>query len=87
MYIEVVSFDRKSRRRDTVVKRSEYARAGIAEYWIVDSECEQIEVLVLDKDRESYRSHGQFESGQLASSGTLAGLVVAVDDVLASARV
>ncbi|MCC7338446.1 MAG: Uma2 family endonuclease [Pirellulaceae bacterium] len=87
LVIEVVSSDRESRRRDTVVKRSEYARAGIAEYWIVDPEFEQIEVLVLGEDRESYRLHGQFVSGQTASSGTLTELAIAVDDVLESARV
>jgi Uma2 family endonuclease len=38
LVMEVVSSHDEDRRRDLVVKREEYARAGIAEYWIVDPE-------------------------------------------------
>src|SRR5206468_10286538 len=34
--MEVVSEGERSRQRDYVIKRREYARAGIGEYWIVD---------------------------------------------------
>lgn len=36
--VEVVSGDEEDRRRDLVEKRAVYAKAGIAEYWIVDPE-------------------------------------------------
>ncbi len=84
LVIEVVSPDRESRRRDTVIKRSEYARAKIAEYWIVDPEQHQIEVLKYDEEAECYRQHGLFEAGQIAMSATLAGLALSVDEVLAA---
>jgi len=36
LVMEVVSGDRKDRRRDLVKKRADYAKARITEYWIVD---------------------------------------------------
>jgi Uma2 family endonuclease len=47
LVIEVVS--KGDPRRDLVVKRGEYARAGIAEYWIVDPPQRAITVLRLEK--------------------------------------
>ena len=45
LVMEVVSDD--DRRRDVVTKRLEYAKAGIAEYWIVDPQQATITVLKL----------------------------------------
>ena len=47
LVIEVVSPGEEARERDLDVKRVEYAKAKIPEYWIVDSELKTITVLVL----------------------------------------
>jgi putative restriction endonuclease len=48
LLMEIVSPGKDSRKRDLVDKRSEYAEAGIPEYWIVDPEQRTINVLTLD---------------------------------------
>ena len=45
--VEVVSPGKANRDRDYRYKRSEYAARGIAEYWIVDPELEQVTILSL----------------------------------------
>ena len=80
--MEVVSGGSDDRRRDFITKREEYARAGIAEYWIVDPEKQQITVLVLDG--QVYREHGVFGSGSQASSVLLPGFAVDVVAVFAT---
>jgi Uma2 family endonuclease len=64
--MEVVSEDDENRERDYVMKRAEYAMAGIGEYWIVDPQEQRITVLTLDGG--GYRVHGEFVPGQQASS-------------------
>jgi Uma2 family endonuclease len=66
LVMEVVSPGPQNRERDLEVKRKEYARAGIAEYWIVDSERRTITVLTLE-DAE-YRVAGEFDDTQSANS-------------------
>jgi Uma2 family endonuclease len=83
LVIEVVSEGEENRRRDLEVKRQEYARARIPEYWIVDAEEDRIIVLVLDGD--AYRELGVFGTDDLATSTVLADFTVAVKDVLAAA--
>ena len=82
LVIEVVSADAKDRKRDLEIKPREYARANIAEYWIVDPELRQITVLTLDG--QAYREHGKFGAGSVATSVLLAGFSVAVDAVFAA---
>lgn len=82
--VEVVSEGEEARTRDLVTKRDEYARAGIAEYWIVDPQQQCITVLVLDG--ATYREHGLFTPGQRASSVLLPGFEVAVSDVFAAGQ-
>lgn len=77
--MEVVSESKDDRDRDLVVKREEYARAGIAEYWIVDPEENRITVLVLQGT--SYVVHGEFTPGTRATSVTLPGFGVDVTAV------
>jgi Uma2 family endonuclease len=77
LVVEVASDD--DRRRDLEVRRSEYARAGIPEYWIVDPQAERIPVLFLDGG--SYAVHGEFGRGTVAASRLLPGISVAVDPV------
>jgi len=58
LVVEVVSnsnSDKKSRERDYVDKRSEYAARGIAEYWIIDPVKEVVLILSLQDDRYADR--------------------------------
>jgi Uma2 family endonuclease len=81
LVMEVVSDDPKSRRRDLVTKRQEYAQAGIPEYWIVDPKRKRITVLRLQGTK--YIVHGTFKPGQRARSHLLAGFSVDVAAALA----
>ena len=80
LVMEVVSPDNPQ--RDYKTKREEYARAGIPEYWIVDPQKQLITVLELQGKR--YHEHGEFKSGQIATSVLLAGFELAVDEVFAT---
>lgn len=78
LVIEVVSEGAESRKRDLVKKREEYARAGIAEYWIVDPEQRLITVLSLDGS--DYAVAGQYRPGSEAASVLLPGFAANVAD-------
>ena len=82
LVMEIVSDD--DRRRDLEIKRFEYARAGIPEYWIVDPQQKTVTVLVLDG--EKYAVHGHAGIGGAAHSALLEGLSVNVGDVYAAAE-
>lgn len=84
LVMEIVSPDAKDRRRDLVIKAAEYAQGGIAEYWIIDPELEEIRVLTLEGS--AYRVHGIFRTGTQATSVLLAGFAVEVDRVFAVAN-
>jgi len=62
--------------RDLVVKRRDYAEAGIAECWIVNPLNETITVLTLADGQ--YVEHGQFRPGAGASSPSLSGFALDV---------
>jgi Uma2 family endonuclease len=79
LVMEVVSGSRKDRRRDLVIKRKEYARAGISEYWIVDPLEERVIIMQLEGRR--YKIHGKFSKGQTASSALLSGFSVDVNEL------
>jgi YD repeat-containing protein len=83
LVIEIVSEDRKSRERDYIDKRRDYAEAGIPEYWIVDPQEQRITVLKLTG--HEYSVHGEFTPGQTASSSLLPGFEVSVAAVFAAA--
>ena len=83
LVMEVVSEDDEDRQRDLETKRQEYARAGVAEYWIIDPKEQKI--LVLTLDGPAYRLHGEFGRGATASSVLLPAFTVAVDAVLDAA--
>ena len=76
LVMEVVGGASEDRRRDLVIKRREYARAKIAEYWIVDPREETITVLRLSGKR--YMVHGIFHKGDTATSHLLSGFTVDV---------
>jgi Uma2 family endonuclease len=84
LVMEVVSGSGIDRERDLVVKRREYAEAGISEYWIVDPQEEQI--IVCHLAGELYEEAGVYGPGEQAASVTLAGFGVAVTAVFAAAN-
>lgn len=81
LVMEVVSPGKRSRERDLVSKRKEYAHAGIAEYWIIEPKVHRITVLHLKE--KSYVQVGVFKKGGQAESRLLPGFVVDVDAVFA----
>jgi Uma2 family endonuclease len=82
LVMEVVSPGHENRERDLVVKRREYAKAGIREYWIVDPEEQTITVFTLAG--KTFKVHGIFKPGEDATSKLLKGFKVAVSDVFAA---
>jgi Uma2 family endonuclease len=80
--VEVVSPDDPA--RDYVTKREDYAKAGVPEYWIVDTA--ERHVLVLRLEAGAYVEQGRFGPGKSATSHRFPGLAVAVDDVLSQGK-
>jgi Uma2 family endonuclease len=80
LVVEIVSGSAEDRVRDLVIKRREYAKAAIPEYWIVQPDDETITVLQLAGD--AYHEHGVFRRGGVVTSPTCPGLQVAVNRVL-----
>lgn len=80
--MEIVSPGEENRERDLDVKRKEYARAKISEYWIVDPEEKRITVLTLSG--KSYKIHGEYEPGDVATSKLFPGFAVSVAEVFAA---
>lgn len=78
LVVEIVSPDDPE--RDTILKRADYAEAGIPEYWIVNPQDEAITVLQLNDT--AYEDYGLFRRGETARSRELTGLTVPVDEVL-----
>ena len=77
LVMEVVSPD--DPRRDTQVKRLDYAEAGIPEYWIVNPIDESVTVLTLSNG--AYGEHGAHGRGEQAESLLLRGFSVDVDEL------
>ncbi|MBL1127282.1 MAG: Uma2 family endonuclease [Chloroflexi bacterium] len=84
LLVEVIIGDEEDRNRDLKSKRTEYARAGVAEYWIVDPKKKRVTVLTLAGDE--YMAHGEFKEGERATSVLLDGFAVAVTAVFAAAE-
>lgn len=82
LVVEVISPDDPD--RDLVDKRSDYAAAGIAEYWIIDPRKDSIQVLHL-RDSE-YLEVTQAGRTEHAASRVLAGFRINVDELFAKAR-
>lgn len=80
--IEIVSAGKENEARDYEVKRQEYAKAGIQEYWIVDPQIGLITVFTLEG--AAYRELGRFAAGQQVESKLLPGFVVDVAAVFAA---
>lgn len=81
LVVEVISPD--DRRRDTELKRREYAQAGIGEYWIVDPEERSILLLALEDGR--YAELGRFRDATPLPTRVLAGCMVGAAEVFEAA--
>ena len=79
---EIISDSNKA--HDLQTKLTEYAAAGIPEYWIIDPDRNTISIYALA--RGSYVLHGDFNAGQVAASVLLAGFTVVVSDLFAAAE-
>ena len=79
---EIVSPDDPA--RDLVVKRADYAEAGVPEYWIVDPDSETVTVLTLAGN--TYVEHGVFARGETATSALLDGVAVDVTSLFDEAE-
>lgn len=82
LVMEIVSPGKENRKRDLLDKRHDYAKARIPEYWIIDPDKELVAVLVLEGP--SYRVHGEFKRGTMATSVFLPGFAVDVNEVLSA---
>ncbi len=86
LVMEVVSDD--DPQRDLVLKRDEYAKAGIPEYWIVDPRDTTIRVLQLSISQEisTYHEAGCYTLGQTANSALLPGFALDTAEVFDTNR-
>ena len=78
LVVEVVSPDDPD--RDYIQKRQDYAEAKVSEYWIVDPQREEINILCLEQDQ--YVNHGTYGLQETATSSLLEGFDVSVSNVL-----
>jgi len=77
LVVEILS--EGTEKQDRVDKFSEYAHAGILEYWIVDPLNQTIEIFALEKG--AYVIVGQWSTGETAYSKVLAGFVMKVGEI------
>jgi Uma2 family endonuclease len=82
--IEIVSSGEEARKRDYIDKRADYAKAGVAEYWIVDPDESLVTVLVLTG--QEYQVAQECHPGDLARSVLLSGLEIPVNKIWALAE-
>ncbi len=81
LVMEVMSPD--DPRRDSEIKRREYAMAGIPEYWLIDPANRTLTVLALAADADRYSVAGVYVPGEQAQSVSLQGFVVDVQALFA----
>jgi len=77
LVMEILS--ESTEKEDRTNKFSEYEKAGVLEYWIVDPSERVIEVYVLAQ--KAYKIMGKWGTGETAYSKVLAGFQASVDDV------
>lgn len=78
LIVEVLSYS--TARTDKVIKFDAYERAGVREYWLVDTRVHTVEVYVLSKTG-FFELRGQYISGETVTSSVLSDLALAVDDL------
>jgi Uma2 family endonuclease len=81
LVMEVMSPD--DPKRDSEIKKREYAMAGIPEYWLIDPISQTVTVFVLDGDPHRYAVRGVYAAGQRAASMNLSGFVIDVQVLFA----
>jgi Uma2 family endonuclease len=81
LVVEVISPRRRDARRDRVEKISDYARAGISYYWILDPQLRTLEILELEASAQ-YRVAVARRRGKPRIPGC-PGLVLNLDDLWA----
>lgn len=84
LVVEIVSDGEQNRRRDFEAKRTDYARGGIPEYWILDPENEALLILHLNGDQ--YEVASELYRGDLATSIELPNLQVDMNQWLDAAQ-
>ena len=77
LVIEVLS--PSTAHRDRTFKRALYARHGVREFWLVDTDAHTIEVLLLGAS--GYETVGIFGAGQTLTSPTLTDFNLNTDEV------
>ncbi len=77
LLIEIIS--KNSAQRDRIIKRRLYEKYGVHEYWLVDMDKKEIEVLVLTKG--TYEIYAVFQSQDTLSSVVLKELHFKVEEV------
>lgn len=80
LVMEVVSDGEQARTRDYEEKRNDYARGGVAEYWIIDYQFSRITVLTLVNG--TYREAGVYSTGQFAKSLLIPGFTIEIDRIV-----
>jgi Uma2 family endonuclease len=86
LVMEVVSAGDESRERDHQKKVADYAEAGIAEYWIVDPQKQQVTLLALPDGGSEYVSAGTFGPGETVASRRLIGFTLDVTSAFDAAN-
>jgi Uma2 family endonuclease len=67
--------------RDLVIKRDEYAQAGIREYWVVDPQNRTVLVLTRDASSGQYVEAGRYAPDETARSVMLQGFTVDMNEL------
>ncbi len=81
LVIEIVSEGAANRRRELIDKRADYAAAGIAEYWVVDPEPQQVTVLRLQGN--AYVESEPFGLPNVIRSSAVPGFEIPVSTIFA----
>lgn len=79
LVIEIMSQDRE---RDQVIKKKLYAKYGIKEYWLVDSETQTVEIMRLNE--KGYRPVALFEARDILTSAALSSLKLDLTKIFAA---
>ena len=82
LVMEIVCPGQENRDRDLKDKRKAYAKARIPEYWIIDPELQAITILTLGA--KTYKIHGKYKPGDLATCKLLPGFTIDVTEVFAA---
>ncbi|MBI5348688.1 MAG: Uma2 family endonuclease [Chloroflexi bacterium] len=77
--IEIVS--ENDERRDRIIKKEEYAQAGIPEYWIVDPEAKTVEIYRLEG--KTYQTHSALTEKDKLTSPTFPNFEISVVELFA----